>query len=137
MASFRMMEHPVLGLHVVKVGFSWPGFFCGIFWALYKRMWLLSGILAALMVATMVVLVLFVTNGSTFDTWTNVGTLVFALICGFDGNRLFATMLESQGYEQQAQIEAGNISKALAIYVQEKADSSVNAALQAEQARTT
>lgn len=42
--QFRVYEHPTLGFEAVKVGFSLPAFFFGLFWMLAKKLWKLAGL---------------------------------------------------------------------------------------------
>ena len=39
-ANHDVYSHPVKGFESVKYGFSWPAFFLGFWWSLYKRLWL-------------------------------------------------------------------------------------------------
>ncbi len=43
MKVYEIYEHPEHGRKAVKVGFSWPGFFFHIYWAVIKRLWLPAG----------------------------------------------------------------------------------------------
>jgi len=38
MKIYEVYQHPVKGYAAVKIGFSWPGFFFGIIWALIKKL---------------------------------------------------------------------------------------------------
>jgi hypothetical protein len=44
MKKFNVYKHPDKGIEVVKVGFSWPTLFFGVFWMLFKRLWGISAI---------------------------------------------------------------------------------------------
>jgi hypothetical protein len=44
MKKFKVYKHPDKGIEVVKVGFSWPTLFFGVFWMLFKRLWGISAI---------------------------------------------------------------------------------------------
>jgi len=45
MAEYDVYLHPIKGFAAVKRGFSWPGFFFGILWALFKKLWKVAGLL--------------------------------------------------------------------------------------------
>jgi len=36
MKRFNVYKHPTLGTDAVKIGFSWPAFFFGLFWMLVQ-----------------------------------------------------------------------------------------------------
>jgi hypothetical protein len=44
MKKFNVYKHPDKGIEVIKVGFSWPTLFFGVFWMLFKRLWGISAI---------------------------------------------------------------------------------------------
>ncbi|MGH7603224.1 MAG: hypothetical protein ACRENK_04405, partial [Gemmatimonadaceae bacterium] len=39
MKTFNVYRHPIQGLEVVKVGFSWPAASAGPIWMLSKQLW--------------------------------------------------------------------------------------------------
>lgn len=87
---------------LVKEGFSWPGFFFGVIWALWHRLWIEAAALLALLIAA----------GVTFEV-TDLGEpieslimLAVALLVGFNGNDWRRESLRRRGY-QEAGVVAG------------------------------
>jgi hypothetical protein len=87
---------------LVKEGFSWPGFFFGVIWALWHRLWIEAAALLALFIAA----------GVIFDV-ANLGEPVeslimfaVALLVGFNGNDWRRESLRRRGY-QEAGVVAG------------------------------
>ena len=117
MATYRILEHPLHGPRAVKQGWSWPAFFFGLFWALYKRMWILAASLFGFIVLSSV-LIPATTEGQLIS---NVLFLGLNLTISLKGNQWYATLLETQGYQHQMQVEARNPSEALARSAEQKA----------------
>jgi len=117
MASFRILTHPQHGTRAVKIGWSWPAFFFGMFWALYKRMWLLAGSLFGFIVLSSV----FIPATMEGQLISNVLFLGLNLTISLKGNQWYASLLETQGYREQAQVEARNSDDALAVYANAQA----------------
>jgi hypothetical protein len=87
---------------LVKEGFSWPGFFFGVIWALWHRLWIEAAALLALFIAA----------GVIFDV-TELGepvesliTFAIVLLVGFNGNDWRRASLRRRGY-QDAGVVAG------------------------------
>ncbi|QQK64522.1 DUF2628 domain-containing protein [Cobetia sp. cqz5-12] len=112
MASFRILTHPQHGTRAVKIGWSWPAFFFGMFWALYKRMWLLAGSLFGFIVLSSV----FIPATMEGQLISNVLFLGLNLTISLKGNQWYASLLETQGYQEQAQVSARNPDDALAVH---------------------
>ncbi|MDH2297107.1 DUF2628 domain-containing protein [Cobetia sp. 29-18-1] len=112
MASFRILTHPQHGTRAVKIGWSWPAFFFGMFWALYKRMWLLAGSLFGFIVLSS----LFIPATMEGQLISNVLFLGLNLTISFKGNQWYASLLETQGYQEQAHVSGRNPDDALAVY---------------------
>ncbi|MFK4017349.1 DUF2628 domain-containing protein [Cobetia marina] len=112
MASFRILTHPEHGTRAVKIGWSWPAFFFGLFWALYKRMWLLAASLFGFIVLSSV----FIPATMEGQLISNVLFLGLNLTISMKGNQWYASLLETQGFTQQAQVEARNPGDALAVH---------------------
>ncbi|MBR9754094.1 DUF2628 domain-containing protein [Cobetia sp. 4B] len=112
MASFRILTHPEHGTRAVKIGWSWPAFFFGLFWALYKRMWLLAASLFGFIVLSSV----FIPATQGGQLISNILFLGLNLTISLKGNLWYASLLETQGYQEQAQVSARNPDDALAVY---------------------
>ncbi|WP_417329436.1 DUF2628 domain-containing protein [Halomonas cupida] len=113
MKTFEIHEHPDLGLKAVKDGWSWPGFFFGLFWLLYKTMWL-----AATVVGGVGIVVFFLPP--EYAMASNVVGLMVSLVLGINGNGMYANVLASRGFQCHDVVEASNPGQALASYCQRR-----------------
>lgn len=81
---------------LVKEGFSWPGFFFGVIWALWHRLWIEAAALLALLIAA----------GVIFDVaglGESIESLIMfaiALLVGFNGNDWRRESLRRRGYQE-------------------------------------
>jgi len=121
MKAFSIYEHPAYGNRVaVKIGWSWPAFFFGIFWLLAKKMWAYAAIF----------FIVFFTLGfiegyndgtelaRALDVLINALNILTAVALGYFGNRIYVHHLENTGYEKVADmVIAPNPDAALAEYV--------------------
>lgn len=112
MKTFDIYEHPVKGLKAVKSGWSWPGFFFGLFWLLYKTMWLAASIVSGIIL----VLAFVVPVEPQYDIIFNLMGLVIAGVLGGGGNKMYVDLLIKRGFSFRQRLEAGNPSRALADY---------------------
>jgi hypothetical protein len=92
----------------VKDGFSWPGFFFTLIWALAKRLWIVAAIIAAYLIATSII----VNATPQEDFWQFLASLVLGLVLGFEGNDLQRWSLARRGYAEIAVIEAQDLDEA-------------------------
>ncbi|MBT3915290.1 MAG: DUF2628 domain-containing protein [Rhodospirillaceae bacterium] len=97
----------------VKEGFSWPGFFFSVFWALWHRLWFWA---IGFAVASIVLgLVLKGLGGDEFVQST--ASLALALIIGWTANDLRRRKLAKQGFEERAVMVANNKETAIARFL--------------------
>ena len=97
----------------VKEGFSWPGFFFSVIWALWHRLWFWA---IAFAVANIVLgWVLARAGGNEFVQST--ASLALALIIGWTANDLRRRKLAKQGFKECAVMVANNKETALARYL--------------------
>mgnify|MGYP001274707740 FL=1 len=97
----------------VKEGFSWPGFFFSVIWALWHRLWFWA---IAFAVANIVLgWVLARAGGNEFVQSTT--SLALALIIGWTANDLRRRKLAKQGFKECAVMVANNKETALARYL--------------------
>jgi hypothetical protein len=115
MKQFMIYEHPTKGLKAVKVGWSWPAFFFGIFWMLYKTLWLL---VAAIIGASIVVAMVIPADALMANIVANLGFLAFHLVVCAKGNGWYEDRLQSRGFAYRHMVEAKNVDQALAFYAQ-------------------
>lgn len=119
MKTFEIYKHPTLGFQAVKIGFSWPAFFFGIFWMLFSKLWGKVGLW----------FVIYIIAGfieATADSSTDEGyqaimyLLLFIayvalwLIPAFKGNKWRTSNLTSRGFELITTVEAETKDAAIA-----------------------
>lgn len=112
MATYQVYENPQGQHEAVKQGWSWPGFFLGVIWALYKKLWSIGlGTLA-----------LFFVLGATGAPGglLNLAALVAWVIFGVNGNKWREANLLSRGYEAKGVFQADNPEGAVALCIKTK-----------------
>lgn len=150
MTEFRMYDHPVLAVKLVKVGVSWPAMLLGPLWLLLKKLWTTAAILAAV-VGILYYLNLkvdtpflasfwcdrylnapdlvpygmagqFTEGCEDVRSWYELAILVGASVfCALRGNSLWSFDLVNRGYVLRRSIEARSLDDARAILARESA----------------
>lgn len=119
MQTFRIYRHDTRPDEAVKVGPSWPAFFFGFFWLLFKRLWTpLLVVLAVVVTVSLLEWLLATAFPRAESTLTYVVTalcLVGWMVVAMRGNRLRAWVLRSKGYWQAAEVTAVDAQHALAL----------------------
>jgi len=109
MSKFKIFKNKGNYVETVKDGFSWPALLFGIFWILYKKMYivlLLSLILGLFLVVISI-------DYPELDIVTN---FAIPVLLGVFGNRIFEDHLIRKGYSIVGEIEATSKSEALIAY---------------------
>ena len=107
MKTYAIYEHPIELREIVKFGFSWPAFFFGLFWMIYKKLWV---------EAIVYFIILMLLNGS-LPAASPIISLLLGLICGSAGNGWVRDSLEDRGFTQEATVDACNSDAAIAKYL--------------------
>jgi|TARA_Y100000310_G_scaffold254823_1_gene261999 hypothetical protein len=105
--EYSVYKNPQNNYKAVKLGWSHPGFFFGIFWCLAKQLWKPAGILFA---------ILFVFGATGFihiDVIVTFGSMIWM---GSSGNNLYAQGLEDRGYDLLTIVNAKTPDGAIAQY---------------------
>jgi Protein of unknown function (DUF2628) len=84
----------------VKDGFSWPAFFFGAIWALYKKAWILFFMLAITFgcIVALDELIVRPSRSLLLSTLMLAAYIAFAVVCGKRGNSWIRRDLERKGY---------------------------------------
>lgn len=114
MKRFEVFQHPTLGYEAVKVGFSWPGFFFGPFWAAIKQMWLPAAIIFLVVIALVTVESSLDQSGDNTAVMASLLQLGLAVFIGFQGNEWRRGSLRKRGYNSVSTVEATNPESAIA-----------------------
>lgn len=119
MSTFNVYKHPTLGFEAIKVGFSWPAFFFGIFWMLVKRLWGLFGLwLGVYIVCSLIESVTDQSqeSGAQALVYVILSAAYFALwlIPGFKGNKWREENLSNRGYALLNSVQAETPDAAVA-----------------------
>jgi hypothetical protein len=89
-------------VEVVKIGWSWPAFLFGPFWALVSGLWV-AGLLA---LGAAVAISVLAFELPVFDFLQFVMTVVVSLIFGANGNGWLSDKLVSAGYARIGTVQA-------------------------------
>ncbi|KMQ76026.1 Protein of unknown function (DUF2628) [Marinobacter subterrani] len=116
--TFNVYQHADRSTKAVKVGFSWPCLFFGIFWLGAKRLWALLGFLVSLtaisyLVEGLVHDALPTFEAGVFSLLLNVAFMVGWVVFSNYANGLWASSLDERGYELLATIEAAHPDAAI------------------------
>ncbi|WP_392558932.1 DUF2628 domain-containing protein [Orbus mooreae] len=129
MKNYKIFKHQDGRIEAVKQGWSWPGFFFGIIWALIKKLWTVAGALVLVMIVFGIISYALLPDPSnynnyyelqqamsTFEIWDNMSTvisLVIAIVIGVKGNDFREKNLLSKGYTLQCTVFAANPDMAI------------------------
>ena len=119
MKTYKIYVNPQGTSEAVKQGWSWPGFFFNIIWALIKKMWLLGGVLLFVFIGLGIVEgTIEVSSGkeaaSGLNVITSILNIVVSVVFGVNGNKWREKNLLSRGYEYQDTVDAQNPEAAIA-----------------------
>jgi uncharacterized membrane protein len=120
MKEFTIMTHPALPAQAVKEGFSFPGFFFAVFWAIYKQMWSVAGItFGGITVLFIVLMFIFgdTLSEEDFNVITNIISLIVSIVFGIMGNKWYKQNLVTKGYEEVDIVQAATPEGAVALYM--------------------
>lgn len=119
MRKFNVYTHPIQGYEAVKIGFSWPAFFFGLFWMLVKKLWVFAGLWFSIyVICSLVETIADKTMEEGEQALVNLVLLVvyFALwlIPSFKGNEWRDKNLSKRGYTFLSTIQAETPDAAIA-----------------------
>jgi hypothetical protein len=114
MKTYEIYVSPLGNQEAVKKGWSWPGFFFGGFWTLYKKMWINSLYIFLLQVA-----LIGLTYAVDPKSSANFG-FFFGLVIGYFGNKWRVKNLMSRGFENSGIVVAKNPEAALNLWTKQK-----------------
>ncbi len=116
---YDVYHHPEQGYEAVKRGFSWPAFFFGMFWALAKKLILVSALLAlAILGRRMLINELGLQGALMFyvvETLHILTLVALFLVPGYFGNAWRRWTLSRRGYQYAGRFEAETPDGALAV----------------------
>ena len=131
MTKYDVYQHPIRGYAAIKRGFSWPGFFFGIFWALVKKLWKVAGLLLLGILVSGIFFQLLTKYGRSIDHFllSNVIILLGSLgdiivpviiwiVTGFKGNKWAKYDLINRGYRLLRTVESTSPDASIAIVAQ-------------------
>lgn len=119
MKQFSIYENPQGDFQAVKIGFCWPGFFFGVIWALFCKMWKLGLCLIGISIVISLVGGA-ATNPESIamaETFSRIFGLFVSLALGAKGNELREKDLMSKGYEFKGTELFNNKEDAIAQYI--------------------
>lgn len=135
MKNYQLYKHPFYGSECVKIGFSWPAFFFGIFWILFSRLWLVAFIWFLTYI-----LITFISGSQIVNMVLFMALIAIAfamwLVPAFEGNNWLGANLKKSGYEFIGVVQASSkteaIAKANALNIQRESISTEEAELKPE-----
>lgn len=110
MKQYKVYRHPDGRIEAVKDGWSWPGFFFGIFWLAYKQLW----------VPATITFFITVVLAGVYDILVTLFGMLAGLLFGAVGNEWVAKNLEKRGFELVGTYKAYSPDHAKALYTEEQ-----------------
>ena len=112
---FNVYANETGGCEAVKVGWSWPAFSFGAFWALYKRMWGIGlGVLLTWFVLTLAGTIVLLSQA--VNSLAVVGGMAGWFVFGSYGNKWRARHLLARGFTLRGTISASSARQAATLY---------------------
>jgi hypothetical protein len=124
MKTYKIYSNPQGKIDAVKQGWSWPGFFFNIIWALIKKMWGLGiGLLVLFFVLGLIEGAIEVSSGNeaalVMNAISPILTLIIAIVFGVNGNKWREKRLISRGFDYKNTVNADNPEAAIALWMKE------------------
>lgn len=121
MKNFQVYKHPFYGFECIKIGFSWPAFFFGLFWMLLSRLWLNAFMWIVIYLITIYISETQIEN-IVFQLVEMLIYLALWLVPAFEGNNWRITKLRSRGFEFLKIVQAASKDEAIAQALNEESD---------------
>ncbi len=116
MKQYKIYKHPSGLTEAVKQGWSWPGFFFSLIWAMIKKMWAIGvGLLVGFLFLGF--LIGAAGGGTGGDAIINLAALIVNIIFGVNGNSWREKNLSSRGFEEVNRVTATNPESAIALHL--------------------
>jgi hypothetical protein len=115
MKQFVVFRHPNGQIEAVKHGWSWPAFFCSVFWAFGTQLWL-RAVLWFLILAS-IDFVSTTTFGDDADPLVAALSIAVGVIFGVNGNAWRRSALQSRGFDIVDNVTASNAEDAIALFL--------------------
>ena len=121
MKNYSIHHHPTQGYQAVKIGFSWPAFFFGWFWMLFKQLW---GIAMLWFVLTIVAVMFESIEAQAQSGFLGIilviSYLALWLIPALSGNDWRRNNLAHRGYLHLANVQENSPEAAIANHVRQE-----------------
>lgn len=121
MKNYKVFKHDDGRIEAVKQGWSWPGFFFGIIWALIKKLWAVAGVLFAIGVVSVIISSATQPDYSSYDDSASGVDLIRYLISigvsvtlGIKGNSFRESSLINNNFQLIGTVIAPNPDMAVA-----------------------
>ena len=113
-------EHPVYGVKAIKHGFSWPGFFFPVLWALFHELWLPAFLLLVLGAAAVMMGTSLCHSMLEWEFWWAFSSLVIGVLVGLDGNDWRRWNVSKRGFSYVGTQQAATSDAAVATVIRKR-----------------
>jgi hypothetical protein len=113
MKQFKVFKHPAGEIQAVKIGWCWPAFGFGGFWAMFAKMWALG---VGVLVVSIALEIASQSSGSA-SLFFNIASIFIAVLFGINGNQWRANNLVSRGFDCKDTVSAANKDGAVAVFL--------------------
>ncbi|MDO9161214.1 MAG: TIR domain-containing protein [Methylococcaceae bacterium] len=116
--QYKVFQHPSGLVEVVKQGWSWPAFFFGGLWALYKKLWAIGGALLGIAIfIQLIALDSYGEEAQAISAFGSIVSIVVSVVLGMNGNSWRESNLLSKGYQFKTTLSAATPEGAMALYL--------------------
>lgn len=117
MKTFNIYTHPANKPQAVKIGFTWPGFFFGIFWMLLCKLWTHAAILFAVSLVLGIILPDTQEMKELYPMLLQLAVqLGIGVFIGASGNQWRESNLLRRGFQKTSSVEAENADMAISLF---------------------
>lgn len=117
MKEYKIYAYPQGNYEAIKQGWSWPAFFFGFIWAMFKKMWGIGiGVLLAFFILAFII---GASGQGSGDAPINILSIITAIIFGIHGNKWRENHLATRGYDFKDTVSASSPEGAIALHIKE------------------
>jgi hypothetical protein len=118
--QYHVYADPQGQYEAVKQGWSWPGFFFNMIWALVKKMWLLGAVPLAFFFTVGLIEGASGNPNPGFELLINALSTGLSLVYGYMGNEWREKNLRARGFEFAKAVSAETPEGAIADYLKNR-----------------
>jgi hypothetical protein len=120
MRQFKVFTHMAGEIQAIKVGFCWPAFLFGGFWAMFAKLWVIG--IAALIAGIALHIESKYSQLPGIRILLNFASFYINLVLGLKGNKWRESNLVARGFEFQNTVSAANKNGAVDLFLNNRVE---------------